>query len=364
MLTTSAGWIWSRESQKEIQESKAKFEKDVITIKSDLEARYKETLTERRRAVASLELQLEKERQRVSGYKQALASQSQHLVDERKKLQKVNCCLINLALNIVLLCFTFWLCFTSTFFTYKERDALEGEKQRQVNSGAAGAALHDALQREDSWYNQAVDTLKELESQLVERQNIYCSYIQRREQRREVEKSMLRKASKVPIGAELDLVSDLNDIFDRDTHCADVLNEDKRKNGSLMWVYLKYWRLQVSLQKHKRAEEAILAKRIQAHAKWPWEKHALMFVIGEYFESKQSFFFFRMQRVLFLFLISLISLCLQQDKSEYHNNYIQNKSSPVRLIIFHWLKMSCTYQMISTLDVKPSPQKYSHQVWS
>lgn len=93
MLTTSTGWIWSRESQREIQESKAKFEKDVVTIKSDLEARYRETLTERRRAVASLELQVEKERQRVSGYKQALASQSQHLVDERKKLQKVKRCL-------------------------------------------------------------------------------------------------------------------------------------------------------------------------------------------------------------------------------------------------------------------------------
>lgn len=89
MLNTSAGWIWSRESQREIQESKAQFDKDVIAIKSDLEARYKETLTERRRAVATLELQLEKERQRVSGYKQAIASQSQHLMEERKKLQKV-----------------------------------------------------------------------------------------------------------------------------------------------------------------------------------------------------------------------------------------------------------------------------------
>lgn len=136
-----------------------------------------------------------------------------------------------------------------------------------MNSGAAGAALHDALQQEDSWYNQAVDTLKELECQLVERQNIYCSYIQRREQRREIEKSMMRKAAKGLIGAEVDLVSDLNDIFDRDTHCADVLNEDKKKNGSLMWVYLKYWRLQVSLQKHKRAEEAIMKKRIQSHTK-------------------------------------------------------------------------------------------------
>lgn len=136
-----------------------------------------------------------------------------------------------------------------------------------MNSGAAGAALHDALQQEDSWYSQAVETLKELEGQLVERQNIYCSYIQRREQRREMEKSMMRKAAKGLFGAELDLVSDLNDIFDRDTYCADILNEDKKKNGSLMWVYLRYWRLQVSLQKHKRAEEAILKKRTQAHTK-------------------------------------------------------------------------------------------------
>lgn len=333
MLTTSAGWIWSRESQREIQESQAQFDKDVIAIKSDLEARYKETLTERRRAVATLELQLEKERQRVSGYKQAMASQSQHLMEERKKLQKVKNCLIPLASSkIVLLCFIFWPCCTSTFLTYKERDGLEEEKERQVNSGAAGALLHDALQREDSWYNQAVDTLKELESQLVERQNIYCSYVQRREQRREMEKSMLRKAAKGPIGAELDLVSDLNDIFDRDTHCADFLNVDKRKNGSLMWVYLKYWRLQVSLQKHKRAEEALLTKRIQAHTKWPSKKDALMLVIEEYFASnlagsKQYFFCFvriLLSRVLFLLLISLKSWCLEQDKTEYHDNYRQN----------------------------------------
>lgn len=89
MLATSAGWIWSRESQREIQEFKARYDKDVIKIKSDLEERYKETLTESRRARATLELQLEKERQRVIGFKQAMASQRQHLMEERKQLQKV-----------------------------------------------------------------------------------------------------------------------------------------------------------------------------------------------------------------------------------------------------------------------------------
>lgn len=144
---------------------------------------------------------------------------------------------------------------------------MEGEKQRFVKSGAAGVVLHHALDRENSWYYRAVATLKELESQLVERQNAYCSFVQPREQRLEMEKNMLLKAVKEPIATELDLESDLKDIFKRDRHCADLLNTDKRKNGSLMWVYLKYWQLQVTVQKHKRAEEAILGGQDESHRK-------------------------------------------------------------------------------------------------
>lgn len=135
---------------------------------------------------------------------------------------------------------------------------MEEEKQRLVKSGAAGAVLHQALQRENNWYQRATATLRELEHQLVERQNAFCSLIQPREQRLEMEKNILLKVVKEPIGGELDLESDLKDIFKRDKHCADLLNMDKRKNGSLMWVYLKYWQLQVTVQKHKRAEDAIL----------------------------------------------------------------------------------------------------------
>uniref|UniRef100_A0A3Q3W3M4 Uncharacterized protein n=1 Tax=Mola mola TaxID=94237 RepID=A0A3Q3W3M4_MOLML len=229
-------WIWTRESQREIQEVKAQYDKDVSIIKSEMEARYRETLTERRRAAATLELELEKERQRVKGYRQALVSQSQQLMEERKQLQQ-------------------------------EREALEEEKQWLVKSGAAGAVLHDALEREDGWCSRATATLKDLEAQLVERQNAYCSLIQPREQRLEMEKNMLLKVVKDPIVAELDLESNLKDIFKRDKHCADLLNMDKRRNGSLMWVYLKYWHLQVAVQKHKRAAEAILGEKIQPHAK-------------------------------------------------------------------------------------------------
>ncbi|XP_030013207.1 coiled-coil domain-containing protein 127 [Sphaeramia orbicularis] len=220
-------WIWTRESQREIQKVQAQYHKDVSTIKSEMEARYRETLTERRRAAAVLELELEKERQRVKGYRQALISQSQQLMEERKQLQQ-------------------------------EREALEEDKQRLVQSGAAGAVLHDALEKENDWYRRASDALKELELQLVERQNAFCSLVLPRERRLEMEKNMLLKAVKEPIGAELNLEADLKDIFKKDKHCADLLNMDKRKNGSLMWVYLKYWQLQVSVHKHKRAEDALL----------------------------------------------------------------------------------------------------------
>ncbi|XP_026149633.1 coiled-coil domain-containing protein 127 [Mastacembelus armatus] len=225
-------WIWTRESQREIQKGKAQYDTDVCTIKSDMEAQYRETLTESRRAAAALELELEKERQRVKGYKQAIISQSQHLIEERKQLEQ-------------------------------EREALEGEKQRLVRSGTAGAVLRHALEQENEWYQRATATLKELEGLLVERQNAYCSLIQPRDQRLEMEKNMLLKVVKDPIGAELNLESDMKDIFKRDKHCADLLNLDKRKNGSLMWVYLKYWQLQVTVQKYKRAEEAILGGKVQ-----------------------------------------------------------------------------------------------------
>lgn len=221
-------WIWTRESQTEIEKVKAQYGKDVSTIKSEMEAKYRETLTERRRAAALLELELEKEKQRVKGYKQAMSSQSQQLMEERKEL-------------------------------HKERESLEEEKRRCVSSGAAGAVLHQALEKESEWVQQASASLKQLEAQLLERQSAFCSLLVHREHRLEMEKDMLLQVVREPVGPGLDLESDLRDIFKRDKHCAPPMNVDKRKNGSLMWVYLKYWQLQISVQKHQRAEQALLA---------------------------------------------------------------------------------------------------------
>lgn len=58
-----------------------------------MEASYRETLTERCKKEATLQLELEKERQRVKGYQEAMASHSQQLIEKHKKLQLVNPCL-------------------------------------------------------------------------------------------------------------------------------------------------------------------------------------------------------------------------------------------------------------------------------
>ncbi|KAI9537799.1 hypothetical protein NQZ68_022461 [Dissostichus eleginoides] len=105
----------------------------------------------------------------------------------------------------------------------------------------------------------ANNTLKELENQLLERQHVYCSCTQSQYLRLEMEKNMLIKVIKDPVLPELDLESDLNDIFKRDTHCAPYRNSDKRKNGSIMWEYLKKWQ-DTELQLHEEESLQTLSR--------------------------------------------------------------------------------------------------------
>lgn len=215
---------------------KTRHDQDVASVTHDLELKYRDTLRESQRSAAQLELALEKERNRVQGYRQALASQSQQLLEERKQLEV-------------------------------QRQALEEEKARQLESGAAAELLRQALAREEERSRRAHVALRDLEEQLVERQGVFCSLLLPREQRYEMEKSLLLQAARQPELRELDgLENDLRDIFKNDRHCADVLNRklDKRKNGSLMWLYLRYWQLQVTLQKHQRAEGALRELRPDA----------------------------------------------------------------------------------------------------
>ncbi|XP_036395342.1 coiled-coil domain-containing protein 127a [Megalops cyprinoides] len=221
--------IWTKESQREIREAKVKYDEDLKAVTKDLERKYRESLAESRRTAAHVELELEKERQRVQGYRQALQSQSQQLLEERKQMQR-------------------------------EREALEEEKGELARYGAAGALFSRALDRETEWQSKAMAVLREFETGLVERQRVFCSVLLPRDRRLEMEKNLLVRAAKEPLAAELNMESGLKDIFKNDRHCADVLNTDQRKNGSLMWLYLRYWELQVALQKHKRALESLQPK--------------------------------------------------------------------------------------------------------
>ncbi|XP_024056289.1 coiled-coil domain-containing protein 127 [Terrapene carolina triunguis] len=222
-------WIWSRESQKEIEKEKKEYYRRLTSVQRDLESKYRDIITENRRTVAHLELELEKEHNRTLSYREALISQSRKLVEERRVLEQ-------------------------------ERDKLEQEKQVLRRSGAAGALYQSCLAKEAQWQKRANIVIKEFEEALLERQDIYCSFVLPRNQRLEIEKNLLVRAATDPVAMDIEMENGLKDIFKYDTYCGNVLNTNKRQNGRLMWLYLRYWELTVELKKFKRVEKALLEK--------------------------------------------------------------------------------------------------------
>ncbi|KAJ6657828.1 hypothetical protein lerEdw1_001878 [Lerista edwardsae] len=222
-------WIWSRECQKEIEKEKKDFYRKLSTVHRELETKYRDIITENRRTVAHLELELEKERNRTLSYREALVSQSRKLVEERRILEK-------------------------------ERAKLEEEKQVLQNSGAAGVLYQSCMEKEGQWQKRAIVLLKEYEEALTERQDIYCSLMLPRNRRLEIEKNLLVKAATDSVALDLEMETGLKDIFRHDTYCSNLLNTNKRRNGRLMWLYLRYWELSVELRKFKRVEKAMLGK--------------------------------------------------------------------------------------------------------
>ncbi|EOA97466.1 Coiled-coil domain-containing protein 127, partial [Anas platyrhynchos] len=223
-------WIWTRECQKEIEKEKNEYYRKHSSLQKDLEAKYRDTITESRRAVAHLELELEKERNRTLSYREALVSQSRKLVEERRSLEQ-------------------------------EQEKLEREKQVLLHSGAAGNLYQSCLAKEEEWQKKANALLKEFEDGLKERQEIYCSLVVPRSQRLEIEKNLLVKAATDPVALDLHMESGLKDVFKHDNYCGNLLNRSRSQNGRLMWLYLRYWELAIELQKFKRVEKAMLGKR-------------------------------------------------------------------------------------------------------
>ncbi|XP_007953979.1 coiled-coil domain-containing protein 127 [Orycteropus afer afer] len=215
-------WIWSRESQKEIEKEREAFRQRTAAFQRDLEAKYHTLISENRRAVAQLSLELEKEQNRTTSYREALISQGRKMVEEKKLLEQ-------------------------------ERARVMQAKRHPLRS-----AYQSCLEREEDWQRRARLLLKEFEDALTERQNIYCSLVLPRSKRLAIEKSLLVRASVDPVAADLEMVPGLTDIFRHDTHCGDMWNTNRRHNGKLMWLYLKYWELTVQLKAFQRVEKAIL----------------------------------------------------------------------------------------------------------
>ncbi|XP_051729229.1 coiled-coil domain-containing protein 127-like [Ctenopharyngodon idella] len=113
--------------------------------------------------------------------------------------------------------------------------------------------FHEALKKGKEQEQGALNALTVVEKLLMQRQQAFCSHFVYHSWREQLERDLMAYTAKHPL-AHLKMENDLRDIFNNDQSCAEYLNTDQRKNGSLMWLYLRYWRLQLALQTHQRAE--------------------------------------------------------------------------------------------------------------
>ncbi|XP_044150183.1 coiled-coil domain-containing protein 127 [Bufo gargarizans] len=222
-------WIWSKESEKEIRKATSEYLEKVTVVEKELETKYRDVIVEHRRAVAHLEIELEKEQNRTLSYRHALIVQSKKLVEERRQMEL-------------------------------ERDQLKQEIKDIQKSNKEQGLYTSNCEREEEWQTKAKSLLKDFEDALKERQNIYCSWTASKKNRLEIEKKMLVKAASNPVAAEVGMTDGLIDIFKHDNYCAELTNTNKRENGRLMWIYLKYWQLSVDVKKFKRLQEAMTEK--------------------------------------------------------------------------------------------------------
>lgn len=83
-----SSWIWSRESQKEIEKEREAYYRRTTAFQRDLEAKYHVMISENPHAVPQLSLELEKEQNRTASYQEAPISQGRKLVEEKELLEQ------------------------------------------------------------------------------------------------------------------------------------------------------------------------------------------------------------------------------------------------------------------------------------
>ncbi|XP_061429807.1 coiled-coil domain-containing protein 127-like [Lethenteron reissneri] len=123
---------------------------------------------------------------------------------------------------------------------------------------AKQSRLHDALLAQEEFaLAGARASLHALESALEKRQSVYCNWLVPRQRRRVLERDMLRRArSEVALG-RMAVHDGLLDIFNNDRHCAQFTNEDSKRNGKLMWVYVQHWHTLLELHKYQQVQQRL-----------------------------------------------------------------------------------------------------------
>lgn len=129
----------------------------------------------------------------------------------------------------------------------EETEELKQEKKRLLT------ALFKVQDEGEKFQHDAEMLLKEVEQKLMKRQAIYCSRVTPRAERLVIERNLVDMVKQNPVGIQLKMEDELRDIFQRDTHCADLLNTDEKQNGKLMWDCLDSWKERVK-QKKKNTE--------------------------------------------------------------------------------------------------------------
>ncbi|KAG9283652.1 coiled-coil domain-containing protein 127-like [Astyanax mexicanus] len=116
--------------------------------------------------------------------------------------------------------------------------------------------LLSAQEEGKKFHKGAVAALTTIEAELVHRQGIYCSFTAQRDHRQPIEEKLLSKVDTDPYLAKLVSKEDLREIF-KDGYCERPWNTVDKKNGKLMWIFLKEWEHKITQQKHNKIEEVL-----------------------------------------------------------------------------------------------------------
>lgn len=217
----ASGWIWSRESRKEIEKEREAYQRTAAFQRSLKPGTTPHPRESRRAGTLVLELKRSRTEQLVTESSSSL----------RRKLVK-----------------------RRNFLEQERAQALSGEE------AALRSAYLRCLGQEEDWQRRARLLLSEFEAGVTERQSIYCSLVLPPQAARAREEPAGSSAGHPPGGCGPEMAAGLTDIFKHDTHWDVWDHQQAPKRGRLMWLYLRYWELIIELKKFKQVEKAILEK--------------------------------------------------------------------------------------------------------